>query len=131
MSPAPTRSATRPPAGASPPSIATAEPISASAVTHAAATITIEPTELFCIARSSRMRAMIGTPQAASAAASAMTNAPRPTSSGFQPPASTSSGAATSASANIEPIVAPASRAIAPARSRIGAGSIVRPTSSM
>ncbi len=93
--------------------------------------MTIAPTALCCIARSSRMRATIGTPLAASAAASAMTNAPSPVAAGFHPPASASSGPATSASATVAPVVVAASSAIVPARSRSGAGSILRPTSSM
>ena len=59
----------------------------ASVVATVAAQITVEPTALSDIARSSRIRATIGKPFAASAAASASTNALSLTSAGFQPPA--------------------------------------------
>ena len=103
----------------------------ASVVANVAATITVEPAALSDIARSSRIRATIGKPFAASAAASASTNALSLTAAGFQPPASPSSGTATSASASIAHIGAAASSTSAPARRRIGEGSIVMPTRSM
>ncbi len=100
-------------------------------VTHAPLAITTAPMSVRSRPRSSRIRAAIGTPCAASAAASASPNATSLPSGPCQPPSARSHDDATAASSAIEAMTESASARIVPARRAIGAGSIVSPTSSM
>ncbi len=93
--------------------------------------MTIPPISLRSIPRSSRIRATIGTPCAASTAASASRKAKLVACGPRQPPPGESHIAATTATRAVAATTDIASRRIVPARRAIGAGSIVSPTSSM